>query len=84
MIDVREPGEIPAVNEFVFHHIPLNLLQEKIPLIKSNTVVTYCQSGIRSLKAAKQLATIFGTSKKIYSLRGGIIQWKQQHAKQLL
>ena len=84
VIDVREPGEIPAVNEFAFHHIPLNLLQEKIPLIKSNTVVTYCQSGIRSLKAAKQLATIFGTSKKIYSLRGGIIQWKQQHAKQLL
>jgi adenylyltransferase/sulfurtransferase len=84
VIDVREPGEIPAVNEFIFYPIPLNLLEEKLSLIKSNTVVTYCQSGIRSLKAAKQLTAIFGASKKIYSLRGGIIQWKQQHAKQLL
>jgi adenylyltransferase/sulfurtransferase len=84
VIDVREPGEIPAVKEFAFLHIPLNMLEEKIALIQSNTVVVYCQSGIRSLKAAKQLTAIFGASKKIYSLRGGIIQWKQQHAKQLL
>ncbi len=84
VIDVREPGETPAVNEFDFHPIPLNLLQEKISLIKSGTVVTFCQSGMRSLKAAEQLTKIFGASKKIYSLRGGIIQWKQLHAKQLL
>ncbi|MGE5108941.1 MAG: molybdopterin-synthase adenylyltransferase MoeB [Sphingobacteriales bacterium] len=84
VIDVREAGEVPAIEEFIFHHIPLKLLQENISLIKSNTVVTICQSGVRSLQAAKQLTIIFGTSKKIYSLRGGIVQWKQQQSKQLL
>jgi len=84
VIDVREPGEIPTIKEFAFHHIPLNKLQENIELVKTNTVVTICQTGKRSLQAARQLIDIFGTSKKIYSLRGGIIQWKEQHAKQLL
>lgn len=83
VIDVRDPDEIPAIKEFAYHHIPLNKLQENIQLIKANTVVTICQTGKRSLQAAKQLAAVFGTSKKIYSLRGGIIEWKQQHAKQL-
>ena len=84
VIDVREVDEIPAIEEFACHQIPLNQLQENVSLIKSDTVVTFCQSGIRSLQAAKQLTTFFGTSKKIFSLRGGIIQWKQQHVKQLL
>ena len=83
VIDVREPGEIPAIKEFAYHHIPLNKLQENIQLIKANTVVTLCQTGKRSLHAAKQLEAVFGTSKKIYSLRGGIIKWKEKHAKQL-
>jgi adenylyltransferase/sulfurtransferase len=83
VIDVREPGEIPTIKEFAFHHIPLNKLQENIELVKTNTVVTICQTGKRSLQAARQLIDVFGTSKKIYSLRGGIIQWKEQHAKQL-
>ena len=84
VIDVREPGEIPVIEEFASHRIPLHKLEENIQLVKAATVVTICQSGKRSLQAAKQLATAFGTSKRIYSLRGGIIYWKQQHAKQLL
>lgn len=84
VIDVREPGEIPVIEEFSCHQIPLNMLRDNLSLIKSTTVVTICQSGKRSLQAAKQLATIFGNSKKIYSLHGGITQWKQQHTKQLL
>jgi sulfur-carrier protein adenylyltransferase/sulfurtransferase len=83
VIDVREPDEIPAIGEFANHQIPLNKLMENVSLIKSNTVVTFCQSGKRSLQAAKQLATFFGTSKKIFSLHRGIIQWKQHHTKQL-
>ncbi len=84
VIDVREPNEIPAIKEFVHSQIPLNQLEENISMIKSDTVVTICQSGNRSLQAAKKLAGIFGSSKKIYSLQGGIIQWKQLHAKELL
>jgi len=84
VIDVREPDEIPAIGEFAHHQIPLNQLMENLSLIKSNTVIIFCQSGKRSLQAAKQLTTVFGTSKKIFSLRRGIIQWKQHHTKQLL
>lgn len=84
VIDVRENHELPAISEFAYQQIPLNQLKQNASLIKANTVVTICQTGKRSLQAAKQLASIFGTSKKIFSLRGGIIQWKQQHAKQLL
>jgi rhodanese-related sulfurtransferase len=47
-------------------------------------VVTICQTGKRSREAAKQLSTIFGASKKIYSLQGGILNWKKYHTKELL
>ena len=84
VIDVREPYELPVIEVFAHQKIPLQELAENLSLINSNTVVTICQSGKRSLQAAKQLAAIFGTSKKIYSLHGGITAWKQHHAKQLL
>lgn len=82
LVDVREPGEIPLINEFFHIKIPLTQLKEKISLIKSDIVVTFCQSGKRSLQAAKILSDIFGEAKKIYSLQGGIVQWKQQKSKQ--
>ena len=84
VIDVREMNEMPAIEEFSFYQVPLKKLQENVSRIQSDTVVIICQSGVRSLQAAKQLTAIFGTSKKIFSLKGGIIQWKQQHAKQML
>jgi len=84
VIDVREMNEMPAIEEFSFYQVPLKKLQENVSSIQSDTVVIICQSGVRSLQAAKQLTAIFGTSKKIFSLKGGIIQWKQQHAKQML
>ena len=84
VIDVREINEMPVIEEFAHHKIPLTQLKENLSLIQSATVVTLCQSGNRSQQAAAQLATIFGTSKKIFSLHGGIILWKQHHAKQLL
>lgn len=84
VIDIREINELPAISEFTYHQIPMNQLEGNVHLIKANTVVTICQTGKRSLQAAKQLASVFGTSKKIFSLGGGIIQWQQQHAKQFL
>ena len=83
VIDVREPGEDPVIEYFSSLHIPLNQLQSNLQLLQSTTLVTICQSGKRSLQAARQLAAAFGSSKKIYSLRGGIIQWKQVYEKQL-
>jgi len=84
VIDVREMDETPAIEEFAHHKIPLNQLQQNICLIKTGSVVTICQSGKRSLEAAKQLMAIFGAAKNIYSFRGGIIQLKLQQVKQLL
>lgn len=84
IIDVREPNELPVIHEFVHHRIPLNQVGENSSAIISEMVVTICQTGKRSREAAKQLSTIFGASKKIYSLQGGILNWKKYHTKELL
>jgi adenylyltransferase/sulfurtransferase len=78
VIDVREPNEMPVANDFSHIKIPLAQLSKSISLIKSDTVVTFCQSGVRSLQAVKILSGIFGANKRIYSLRGGILEWKKQ------
>jgi adenylyltransferase/sulfurtransferase len=77
VIDVREPYEMPAANDFSNIKIPLAQLAENISLIKSDTIVTFCQTGNRSLQAVRILSGIFGEGKKIYSLRGGIEVWKK-------
>jgi len=77
VIDAREPGEMPAVNDFSNFKIPLAKLSENISLIKSDTIVAFCHSGQRSLRAVKILSSIFGDDKKIYSLRGGIAEWQK-------
>ena len=79
IIDVREPGEIPVVTEFETIKIPLSRLNDQTDLIQSDTVIVFCQVGKRSLQAARILSGIFGNAKKIYSLKGGIVQWKKQH-----
>ncbi|WP_462254271.1 molybdopterin-synthase adenylyltransferase MoeB [Ferruginibacter sp.] len=84
IIDVRELDELPVIKEFDHQKIPLSQLAENFSLLNASAVVAICQSGKRSLQAAKQLTAVFGTSKKIYSLHGGITVWKQQLAKQLL
>ena len=78
VIDVRELHEMPAVNEFNHIRIPLAQLADNTSLIKFDTVIAFCQSGKRSLQAANILSAIFGDKKKIYSLRGGIVEWKKQ------
>jgi adenylyltransferase/sulfurtransferase len=78
VIDVRELHELPDVNEFEHMRIPLAQLPDNSSLIKSDKIITFCQSGKRSLQAAKILNGIFGNTKKVYSLRGGIVEWKKQ------
>lgn len=78
IIDVREPGEMPAATEFVNIKIPLGQLTDQTNLIHSDTVILFCQSGKRSLQAVRILSGIFGNTKKIYSLKGGIEQWKKE------
>ena len=82
VIDVRGVDETPVIEEFTCHRVPWDQLPENIPALHSDTVVTICQSGKRSLRAATHLTGVFGSAKKIYSLRGGIDQWRRQHSKQ--
>lgn len=81
IIDVREIGELPEVKEFNHIKLPLSGLKENIPSITGDSIILFCQSGKRSMEAASMLSGSFGPSNKIYSLKGGILQWKQQHAK---
>lgn len=78
IIDVREPHELPAIHEFDHLKIPLQQLGKSIPDLNSDTIVVFCQSGNRSKQAATLLSGIFGTNKKIYSLKGGIVNWKKR------
>jgi sulfur-carrier protein adenylyltransferase/sulfurtransferase len=78
IIDVREYGELPDVHEFEHTHIPLVNISTAFTDTKNDTIIVFCQSGKRSLQAAKLLAGNFGNAKKIFSLGGGILKWKQQ------
>jgi sulfur-carrier protein adenylyltransferase/sulfurtransferase len=77
-IDVRETGELPAVTEFKHQHIPLSKLKTEWPDMTVDTIIVFCQSGKRSLEAATYLSALPVHSKKIVSLKGGIVQWKQE------
>lgn len=71
-IDVRENGEKPDAN-FYHKKIPLSRFENSIHDIGENKIVLFCQTGQRSLQAAQMLLKNDDGSKKVYSLRGGIV-----------
>jgi len=75
-IDVRELNEIPAVDEFDNLKMPLSTFKSTLAQITADNVVLFCQSGKRSLSAARMFSAHFGNSKKVYSLKDGISAWK--------
>ena len=81
IIDVREYGELPDVNDFKYLNIPLSHLKIKIPYIESDKIITFCQIGQRSLQASKLLIAEFGEKKEIYSLKGGIEGWMKKRSR---
>ncbi|HEY0896979.1 MAG TPA: HesA/MoeB/ThiF family protein [Sphingobacteriaceae bacterium] len=81
VIDVRERDELPPVDGFPHLQIPLSELKRNLDSVKDPIIITVCQSGKRSSEAARLLAEAF-REKTIYSLRGGIAAWKQQHSTQ--
>lgn len=79
IIDVRELGELPIVNEFNFIPIPLSIFETEINNFSlTENVVLFCQQGKRSLKALKILKDKFNTI-QAYSLKGGIEEWKKNN-----
>ncbi len=73
VIDIREEGELPEVD---FVHLPLS---EGLPEEEGQAVVLVCQHGVRSAFAAKKLVEKYGSTKKIYHLRGGIAEGYEDH-----
>lgn len=72
IIDVRENGELPDVEEFPFTLIPLSEFENRVSTIPTeNKIVFFCKSGQRSLNAIKILKEKFPDC-KAYSLAGGI------------
>lgn len=78
IIDVRELDEKPDTNDFNYIKIPLNELEKNSSKVKNDIVVTFCQTGKRSAQAVGILSRIFKGQKKIYSLKGGLMQWEKQ------
>lgn len=75
LIDVRTPEEH---NNFYIKdsiNIPLADIKELPGLIedKETTIILYCQTGIRSEEAAKELVKL--GYQNVYSLDGGLINW---------
>ncbi len=69
VIDVRNDDELPVITQFKVVKIPLHLLAGRVNEFSNQSIVTICQSGNRSLQAAKLLA---GNNNKVYSLQGGL------------
>ncbi len=80
IIDVREKGELPEVDEFSFTLIPLSEFESLVSTISTDKkIVIFCKSGKRSLKAVKILSETYPDS-KVYSLSGGIEAWKRNNS----
>ncbi|MCK9451680.1 MAG: HesA/MoeB/ThiF family protein [Bacteroidales bacterium] len=81
IIDIREKGELPVLDEVSFTQIPWSRFEEAVSTFsKKNKMVIFCQSGILSLTAVKLLLEKFPTC-QAYSLKGGVEALKKYHHK---
>ncbi|MEJ2882690.1 ThiF family adenylyltransferase [Pedobacter sp. GR22-6] len=79
LIDVRENYEMPALDDGVFSKIPMSGFADFLDSnVEAENIVLICQHGIRSVAAAEALQQKYGATKKIYSLKGGIVKWRNQ------
>ncbi|WP_231424857.1 MULTISPECIES: HesA/MoeB/ThiF family protein [Pedobacter] len=77
LIDVRERHEFPKLNPTTYQQIPMSEFDVFAASdIVADNIILLCQHGIRSVAAAEKLHSIYGDSKKIYSLKGGIAKWR--------
>jgi predicted sulfurtransferase len=45
----------------------------------ADTVLFFCQTGVRSAQAARWVTEKYRNEKMVYSLQGGIINYNKQH-----
>lgn len=73
-VDVRTPGEYRVNHRKPFRNIPLRQLADRSKgLDKNKEVVMVCQSGMRSMKAAKILKK--QGFEKVSNVKGGMSAW---------
>ncbi len=72
LIDVREPGEMPLLKRWEHQQVPLATLMQHGIETELEQVVFICQTGKRSLTAARWAKEKYA-DKKFYSLRGGVL-----------
>jgi adenylyltransferase/sulfurtransferase len=76
LLDVRTPVEHQTYN-IGGKLIPLNELPQRLSeLDKNQTIVTYCQSGMRSLYATQLL--LKENFKSVMNLEGGMVAWRRE------
>jgi molybdopterin/thiamine biosynthesis adenylyltransferase/rhodanese-related sulfurtransferase len=84
LIDVREPDEFAEEHLENAVSIPLMQLKpDKLTIQPNIPVVTFCEKGARSNKAAQMLQKQFPTS-KIYSVLGGMNYWQDEFDEEYL
>lgn len=71
IVDVREYGEAPAITAFPHLHIPISEFGNRIDEIKGDTIIFFCQSGIRSKKALELFSLHRKNNNKLFSLKDG-------------
>lgn len=77
LIDVRERHEFPVLEESLFKKVPMSEFAKFLATeIAEENIVFICQHGIRSVAAAEALYEKYGAEKHIYSLKGGVVKWR--------
>lgn len=77
-VDVREAFEKPEIDHFHYQKHPLSAWERAVPNFQESTIILFCQSGKRSLDAAKKMSE-FSKGKTILSLKGGILHWQNKY-----
>ena len=79
IIDVREPGEQPALDELIDLKTALgDILDQADRISQSKQVIILCQSGKRSRRAIELLQNKFHLT-NLYNLEEGVIGWLKDH-----
>ena len=79
IIDVREPGEQPALDELTDLKTALgDILDQADRISQSKQVIILCQSGKRSRRAIELLQNKFHLT-NLYNLEEGVIGWLKDH-----
>ncbi len=75
LIDVRDHGSRPVVLNFEHVKIPISAIKEEITGRSEQAFVLFCQHGTTSVRAAAMVKEVWGSSREIYSLQGGLMRW---------